>query len=165
MMYRLLLATLALPLALCTIAAEDKSKVKIQANIKMNEPNYNPALFITQTKIEKPKVDPAKPAGAGVRVNSVTDDKPKNTFSMGLGFSSTHGIQLSADLTTKENIHRNIIMAFPNLFFRIPAPFRKESDSDKKTAASAPHLNEDPINLAGTQLLGIPDSSSLDRSK
>ncbi|MSR79977.1 MAG: hypothetical protein EXS11_04540 [Gemmataceae bacterium] len=165
MMYRMLLATLTLPMALCTVIAQDKSKVKIQANIKVNEANYNPAIFITQTKIEKPKVDPAKPAGAGVRVTEVMDDKPKNTFSLGLGFSSTHGIQLSADLTTKENIKRNIIMAFPNLFFRIPASFRKDSDSDKKPDVSAPHVDGDPINLAGTQLLGRPDSSSLDRSK
>ncbi len=165
MPYRLLLASLALPLALGTLGAEDKTQAKILANIKKSETQANPALFINQTRIEKPKVDPAQPAGAGVRVTEVPDPKPKNTFTVGLGFSTSNGVQLTAEFTTKENLKRTCTMAFPNLFFRIPASLRKESDSDQKPAGEVQPVDEDPISLAGTQLLGRPDATSLDRSK
>ncbi len=170
MLYRLPLSTLALTLALGTLTAEDKPQAKVQAKIQSNESQYNPALFITQTKIEieKPKVDPAKPAGVGVRVIEVTkptDPKPKNSFLMGLGFSTASGVQLTAELT-KDTLKRNCTLALPNLFFQIPAAFRKETLSDKKPAADIQSIDEeDPISLAGTQFLGRPETSSLDRSK
>ncbi len=159
-MKRLWISGLVISLALGGLRAEDKAKVLV--NIKSETAKSNPALLLSQFRINAPKEDPNEPAGSPKKITK--QQTPKNNFLLGLGFSTSTGIQITAELKT-ETISRSCTMALPNLFFQIPASVRSGAKSEPPQTATEAKLLDDPINLAGTQLLGCPDVDPLSRSK
>jgi hypothetical protein len=159
-MNRVLLSGLVFALGISGIRAEDKSKVLV--NIKSETAKSNPALLLSQFKVNAPKEDPNEPAGSPKKITK--EQTPKNNFLLGLGYSSSTGIQINAELRT-ETISRSCTMALPNLFFQIPASVRSGAKSDTQPASMEAMLLDDPINLAGTQLLGCPEADQVGRSK
>jgi hypothetical protein len=159
-MKRVLLSGLVFALGISGLRAEDKSNVLV--NIKSETPKSNPALLLSQFKVNATKEDPNEPAGSPKKITK--EQTPKNQILIGLGLSNSTGIQVNVELKT-ETIKRSCTMALPNLFFQIPASVRSGAKSDTQPASTEARLLDDPINLAGTQLLGCPDVDQVDRSK
>lgn len=159
-MNRVLLSGLVFALTMGGLRAEDNSKILV--NVKSENSKSNPALWVSQAKIVATKDNPEEPAGSPKKITK--QQTPKNNFLMGLGFSTSTGIQINAELKT-ETIKRSCTMALPNLFFHIPAAVRTGTKTETQPASTEAKLLDDPINLAGTQLLGCPDADQLSRSK
>ena len=159
-MNRLLLSGLVLALTMSGLRADDKAK--FQVNVKSESSKWNPSLVLCQNKIVADKDNPDEPAGSPKKITK--QQTPKNNFLLGLGFSSTSGIQIHAELKT-ETIKRSCTMALPNLFFHIPASARSGSKTESQPTASEAMPLDDTISLAGTELLGCPEADQVSRSK
>lgn len=159
-MNRVLLSGLVFALTMGGLRAEDKAKILV--NVKSESSKSNPALVLSQRKVNEPKEDPNEPAGSPKKITK--QQTPKNNFLLGLGFSSSTGLQLTAELKT-ETISRSCTMGLPNLFFQIPASVRTGTKTETQPTATEALLLDDPINLAGTELLGCPDADQVSRSK